>query len=287
MRVDTLEGAQIDLTQAPGTQDVGAQEAGTTDASTLNVSKPDTVGKATRLLTLLSEVPDGATLMALSRASGLPPSSAHRLLASLRREALVDFEPASRRYSLGLALFQMGAAVAAARGFDGAALPVLREITGVTDESTLLSVLDGPEQLCVHHVQADVTVGVRGEAGTRAPLHATAAGKVLLALSGPDTRRALLDRMVLTALTPRTISTREGLVTELDEVRRQGFAVADEESEMGVRAIAVPVLGPGGRLLGALTTSCPAYRTTVPKAQRFLEPLQAGARKLSVLLPDR
>lgn len=246
----------------------------------------DTVGKAARLLDLLSREPQGATLMQLSRSSGFPASSAHRLLASLRRDGLVELEPVGRRYALGLRLFQMGAAVAARRGFAGTALPVLREVSAATGESTLLSVLDDDTALCVHHVRAQRSVGVREEVGTRDPLHASAPGKALLACSPPERRLALTNRLRLVALTPRTLTTRETLVADLDATRARGWAVADEEAESGVRAVSVPVVSGSRQVVAAVTTSCPAYRTTVAGIERFLPALHDAAQRLAVLLPD-
>jgi DNA-binding IclR family transcriptional regulator len=247
----------------------------------------DTVGKATRLLGLLGERAEGATLSQLSRASGYPLSSTHRLLSSLRRDGFVAFDEASKRYDLGLRLFQLGAAVSAARGFSSAALPVVRELSAATGESALMTVLDGGHQLCVHHLEAGAAVGVRGETGRRGPLHATASGKALLAFAGHRVREHLLESVELERFTPRTTTSREALRHEVAAVGAQGFAVADEEHESGVRSIGVPVLGPAGAAVAALAVATPAYRTTVSGAQRFLPPLREAADRLAVLLPHR
>ncbi|WP_199429760.1 IclR family transcriptional regulator [Qaidamihabitans albus] len=245
----------------------------------------DTVGKASRLLVHLGTVPDGATLSELSRATGFPPPSTHRLLASLRRQDFVAFDPESKRYALGLRLFQLGAAVSSARGFTGIAVPVMRRLSETTGEATLMSVRDGHHQLYIHHVEARHNVVVKGETGKLGPLHCTSMGKVLIAFADYDTREELIENVELERFTPRTIVDRPTFRHEIGRVRAQGFAVADEEHELGIRAIGVPVLGPLGTAVAALSVPSPAYRNTLAAAMRFLPPLRDAAEQLSVLLP--
>lgn len=245
----------------------------------------DTIGKATTLLGLLGTSTGGATLSQLSAASGYPLSSVHRLLASLRRDGFVSLDEPTKRYTLGLRLFQLGALVAAERGFSGAALPVVRELAQVSGEAGLLAVLDGRHQLCVHHVPGAHTVGVRSRSGARDPLHATATGKVLVAFAPPRVRERLLERVELDGFTPRTTTARTAFREEVAAVGAQGFAVEDEEHELGIRAVAVPVTGPSGHAVAALAVSSPAYRTTVAGAMRSLPVLRAAAEHLAVVLP--
>ena len=100
-------------------------------------------------------------------------------------------------------------------------------------------------------------------------------------------RERLLDGVELEPLTPRTITARTRFREEVAAVGAQGFAVADEEHELGVRSVAVPVLGPAGHAVAALAVSSPAYRTTVAGAVRLVPVLRAAAEHLAVLLPQR
>lgn len=251
------------------------------------VAEEDTIGKATRLLGLLGTAPDGATLSQLARGSGFPLSSTHRLLASLRRDGFVTLDASSKRYGLGLRLFQLGAAVAAARGFSGAALPVLRELADATGEACVMSVLDDGAPLTVHHVEGRQAVGVRAVAGGREPLHSTATGKVLLAFAPAAVRRDLIEHVELAPSTPRTITDRTAFREEIAAVGAQGFAVSDEEHRSGIRSIGVPVPGTLGHAVAAVAVSSPAYRTTVTAAVRHLPVLRHAADQLAVLLPHR
>ncbi|UNX55067.1 IclR family transcriptional regulator [Georgenia sp. TF02-10] len=247
----------------------------------------DMVGKALELLTLLGEDPDGATLSELSRRSGFPTSTAHRLLATLLQEDFVRLDPQTKRYSLGLRLYQLGATVSARRGLGGVALPLLRTLSRRTGEASLMSVLDGEHQLYVHHIEGSHGVGVKGETGTLGPLHCTAMGKCLVAFADRETRAHLVEHLELTRFTDRTITDRARFRAEIAAVRKAGFAVVDEEHEQGVRTIGVPVLGADGTALASLSVPAPAYRLQVRDLLGFLPALREAAAELAVLLPQR
>jgi DNA-binding IclR family transcriptional regulator len=101
----------------------------------------DMVGKALRLLSLLGDHPDGVALSELARARAFPVSTTHRLLSSLQAEGFVRSAPDSRRYPLGLRLFELGQQVSDARGFARVALPVMQQVSEHTGEPTLMAVL--------------------------------------------------------------------------------------------------------------------------------------------------
>jgi IclR family acetate operon transcriptional repressor len=245
----------------------------------------DAVGKALRLLRLLGEHPDGVGVSRLARDAGYPASTTHRLLASLQRDGFVRSDDDSRRYSLGLRLFELGQRVSHARGFTGVALPVMRRVTELTGEPTLMSVLDGHHQLYVHHVQGPHRIRVIGEPAKHGPLHCTSMGKCLVAFAPADVREELVEGLELTPLGPNTITDRARFRAEIEEVRERGHAVSDEEHEAGIRAVGVPVIGPEGTALAALSTPAPAYRMSIEELTGFVPCLRDAAAELAMLLP--
>lgn len=244
------------------------------------------VGKALRLLTLLGDAPRGMTLSELARQAGYPISTTHRLLSSIAREefAVLDDE---RRWNLGLRMFELGQRVLHARGFAGVATPVLQRITRQTGESTLMSVLEHEQQLYVHYVEGTHQVRITGEPGRRGPLHCTAMGKCLIAFAPRDRREQLLNELELPPVGAKTITDRERFRAEVEEVRRRGYAIADEEHEEGIRAIGVPVLDPGGIAVASISAAAPAFRSSIETMHTYFEPLQQGAKELAVGLPNR
>lgn len=174
-----------------------------------------------------------------------------------------------------------------ARGFTGIALPVMRRVTAHTGEPTLMSVLDGRYQLYVHHVQGPRQVRVIGEPGKHGPLHCTSMGKCLVAFAPDDVREELVETLELTRYEPHTITERARFRSEIEQVRERGYAVADEEHEAGIRAIGVPVVGPLGNAVAALSTPAPAFRRSMSELAGYLPVLVEAALELAVVLPRR
>ncbi len=247
----------------------------------------DMVGKALRLLVLLGDAPDGQPLSMLARRAGFPVSTTHRLLASLAREGFVATD-SERRWTLGLRLFELGQRVSHARGFAGAALPVMERLAAEVGEPTLMSVLEDDQQLYVHYVEGRrQQVQITGEPGQRGPLHCTSMGKCLIAFAPADVRGRLIERVELTPLGPKTITDRQAFRAEITRVRAQGWAVADEEHEAGIRAVGVPILGPDGVAIAALSTAAPTFRATLDDLEAHVPLLRAAAAELAALLPRR
>lgn len=245
----------------------------------------DTVGKALALLTRLGDYPAGATASDLARQLDYPLSTAHRLLRALVRDGYVRFEDSTRRYSLGLRVFQLARNVSRVRGFSGLATPILDHVSVVTREATMLTVLDGEQQLYVYCNGGPQQVSVVGEPGKHGPLHCTSQGKVLLAFAPDDVREYLLGRLPLERLGPNAITDRNALRREIELVRTRGYAVADEEHEAGIRAIGVPVLDGGQRALAAIAIAAPAFRMSVDQLLEQLPVLAEAATALAAVMP--
>lgn len=247
-------------------------------------ARTDMVGKALSLLTRLGEHPQGAAATTLARESQLPLSTAHRLVGTLVRDGYATFDATTKRYTLGLRIYQLAQSVARAHGWTGMTRSILEEVSATTREATVLAVLDGDHLIYVYSIEGPQQVSVVGEPGKPGPLHCTAVGKVLVAFAPDDVRERLVDRLPLPPHGPRSIVSRAQFREEVDGVRRAGFAVADEEHEAGIRAIAVPVRGEGAAV-AALSTAAPAYRMSVEQLTDHLPTLVRSAEVLAAVMP--
>lgn len=272
----------------PGSRTTSDATSSTAAGATPPAKVPsgDMVAKALSLLDLLGEYPHGATLSDLSARSGFPLSTTHRLLASLARGGFASMADSDRRYHLGLRVFALGQQVAGARGFAGTVLPQMEWLSAQTQEAVLMSVLDGDSQLYVHYVPGPQQVGVIGERGRHGPLHCTAMGKVLVAFAPAEQSTRLVESVDLRPLGPRTITDRAAFRTEVETVRATGFAIADEEHELGIRAIGIPIVDIGDRLRAAISVAAPAYRCDVAQLKKFLPAMRTAADTIRTLLPS-
>ena len=243
-------------------------------------SRTDMVGKALGLLVLLGDEPRGASAAELSRRAELPFSTTYRLLGSLTRDGFVDYEPDGRRYHLGLRVFQLGQRVSNHHGFAGTALPILRRVTEETGEATILSVRDGNHHLTVNKVDGPQTFRVTSDPGHLGALHTTSVGKALVAFADDATRQQLVEELELEPLTELSITDRDAFRAEIELVRKRGYATMDEENELGMRAVAVPVFNSQGHAFASLATAVPVFRMSMEALVALVPLLQAAAAEL-------
>lgn len=216
------------------------------------------VRRALRALELISEHGElGVT--ELGRKLEVHKATASRLIATLAERGFVERDPISEKYRLGFALISLAGAAVGSNDLVRAARPILDDLAERTRETVNLGVLSGGSVVYVDQVTGTRSIVSVSWVGQRTPLHCTSNGKVLLAFSS-DAERDRLLRAPLTRLTPRTVTDVRKLRAQLSEIRARGYAQTLEELEEGLNAVAAPVRGMGGDLVGALSVSGPAFR---------------------------
>jgi IclR family pca regulon transcriptional regulator len=211
------------------------------------------------------------TLSEVARTTGLPRAAARRFLLTLVDLGYMRVE--DRRFRLTPRVLELGYAYLSSLTLPDIALPYMRAFVDEVRESSSLAVLDGHDIVYVAHVPAaNRIMSVSVAVGTRDPAFATSLGRVLLAGQPPASLERYLATAELPQLTPRTTATQEALATELDHVRRQGWAMVDQELEEGVLALAVPVHGAGGDVVAAVNVAVHASRWTLQKMRGHMLP---------------
>lgn len=237
--------------------------------------------RAFELLEHLADAGGEMTLSELTDAAGLPMPTTYRLLRTLVEGGYVWQGP-TRRYALGPRLIRLGEA--ASRLLGARARPVLAELVGEVGETANMALLEGDEVVYVAQVPSRHSVRMFTEVGRRVKPHSTGVGKALLAQLPKETAQEILRRTGLPAATPRTITDPAVLMAELDRVRAQGYAVDDEEQELGVRCVAVPVTG--APTLAAISVSGPQGRLTRDVVAAVVPAMQRTAGRLARRLND-
>jgi DNA-binding IclR family transcriptional regulator len=212
------------------------------------------VRKSVDLLDQLAARPD-ATPAQLAESMGEPRSSIYRLLASL--QALEMVEPGTRRgtYRLGFHLLRLGSAVVSRFDERQLALPTMERVHEATGETVFLSVRRGMEAVCIERLEGERVQTLALRLGGSLPLHAGAGMRALLAFEDRSFWNEYLDQGELERLTPNTPTTRELLIPLLEEVRRTGFSISDEDVTIGVAAVGVPILDYRGAVRASLSIS--------------------------------
>jgi DNA-binding IclR family transcriptional regulator len=216
----------------------------------------------------------------LSRRVHLHKSTVHRLLMVLEELRWVAGDGMGR-YHLGPELWRIGRRAMGAADPRQLAKPVLEDLVCATGETAHFVVLDGKQALYLEKVECDRSVRMPSFVGRRNPLHCTAVGKVLLANLPPPNRDRLLAEMDLRRFTPRTITAKRNLLRALDAVRKKGYALDDQELEMGLRCIAAPVRDHYGDVFAAVSISGPIYRISAASVPALAEEVILAGEKMS------
>ena len=216
-------------------------------------------------------------------------STVFRFLHSLKALGYVRQDAESGHYSLTLRLFEMGMAVHDRLELWREAQSVVREIAEATGETVHLATMDDDSLVYVDKVESRRTlrVSMASRVGKSIPTYCTALGKTLLAHFSRDRVTTLLKKEKMVRLTRRTITTRPELDRELAAIRRAGYAVDNEEHEVGVRCVAAPVRDSNGAVIAAVSISVPTVRLGEGALPRYGETVMQAARKISSRLGYR
>ena len=224
------------------------------------------------------------TVAFLGSQTGLPRAAVHRCVYTLRKLGFVDTDD-GRHFYLRPSVLSLGHSYIYSTPLASAAQPILERVSSVLQESCSVAVLDGIEIVYVARSAVTRIMAVDLRVGSRLPAFCTSMGRVLLAHLPPNELNACLSRIVMTRYTERTVTSRERLLRALRVAERNGYALVDQELEVGLRSLAVPVLNSEGRVVAALNAGTHAQRVSIPDMQaRFLPALQAAAQELSLLL---
>lgn len=232
------------------------------------------------------------TLTDVAKRTGLSRATARRFLLTLAELGYVRTD--GKHFELTAQVLQLGYAFLSGHTLTELIEPVLEELSSRLNESASASVLDGADVVYIARVHTRRIMRVGIAVGSRFPAYATSMGRVLLAHLEPEELDAALAARPLEALTPNTITDPGTLHSELATVRERGWCLVDQELEVGLRSIAVPVMSPDGTVAAALNVSMSTLPGTAPgggnradEAMDVLPHLQQAATRIEEALRAR
>ena len=218
--------------------------------------------RALAALQILADRGSECSLAELCTLMKLHKSTVHRLMMVLEQHRLVDKNPDTGRYRLGLKLFELGSKALGTTDLRRHARPYLDRLQRELGETVFLCMLDEGQVFYLEKIESQQSVRTGCTVGSRAPVHCTAVGKAMLAELPDAEVNEIVRRRGLKAMTENTITSASALKTELKAIRSRGYAIDNEEKEEGLRCVSAAVRGDSGKLLAALSVSGPAFRVT-------------------------
>ena len=238
------------------------------------------VERALDILEFVSRSEGELGVSEIGTATGLSAGTAHRLLATLGSRGYVHRNKDTRRYTLGLKSLAMATVTRERVG--ATSRPFLEELAQVSQETANLTILEGNSAMYIEQATPPTRMlRIFTEPGNRVSLHACGSGKVLLAYQPPRLLDLLVERLDPVRYTASTITDPGQLRSELQQIRRQGYAVDYGEQEDGVRCIAAPVFGADGEIFAAMSISGPSSRLEGQRSESLIPDLKRISKALT------
>ncbi|MEC3982083.1 IclR family transcriptional regulator [Amycolatopsis sp. H20-H5] len=252
------------------------------EAGNATPSQVQSVDRAISVLELLARNGEsGITEIAVEL--GVHKSTASRLLSVLEARGMVEQLGERGKYAIGFGIVRLAGAAAGRMDLAKLGRQSCQALAESLGETVNIAIADNGVAINISQARGAAAITTQNWTGQRTPLHATSSGKILLAYMADVERKRLLRRK-LEQYTPRTTVDLDELTTELDRVIEDGYAACFEELELGMHAVAVPVHGPGGEVVAAMSASGPSYRLSKQRVRQIVRPMTEAAEELSTQL---
>ena len=239
------------------------------------------IKKALKILQIFSQDYPDLGVTEISRILGVHKSSVSRIIGTLASEGFLEKNPSSGKYRLGLKLIDLGNRVLSRYDLRDHATPFMEELAKRTGEIIHLSILDKNEIVYLDKKGEGQALTIGTKVGGRNPAHASSMGKVLLAGVSHQELMNILSLGPLVPCTSSTITKTSQLLKELEKVRKQGFAMDNEESFPGIRCVAAPIYDREGKVVAALSVTAPRQRMGQERMKEIKRQVIETARSIS------
>ncbi|MGB3540287.1 MAG: HTH-type transcriptional regulator BhcR [Mesorhizobium sp.] len=251
----------------------GPAEAGTVQS----------LDRGLRILAIVAEG-SGLSLSEVAEASGLPASTAYRMLTTLENHGMVEFDKTDQLWSIGVETYRMGSAFLRRRKLVDRARTVMQELMEVTGETANLGVAEDDCVVFVSQVETHQAIRAFFRPGTRTAFHASGIGKAILAHLDSERVDAIIRRAGLEAFTEKTLSTLPILRNDLAAIKARGWSVDDEERNLGMRCVAAAIFNEFGEPIGGVSVSGPTVRVTPERVARIGPMVRDAAAQVTVMI---
>ncbi len=243
--------------------------------------------KVIKIIDLFDERGKEHTASEIHQLSNLNKSTTSRILSILEEAGYLERNPTTLKYRLGFKLYYLGSLVEGRTEIRNLAHSFLEELKEKCDETVHLVVLDHGEALYLDKLEGKKAIRVVSRIGWRLPAHCSGVGKVLLACLPEDAVNKIIEEKGLKPLTNNTITDRQALEVELARARKQGYAIDNEEIEVGLKCVAAPIKDRDGKVIAAISISGPKQRFNGAEIKRLISLVKSTSEQISGLLKEK
>ncbi|GAB7389102.1 IclR family transcriptional regulator [Bacillaceae bacterium] len=239
------------------------------------------VDRAMQLLKLVAQKKEGCGVTELSNQMDINKSSVYRILSTLVKHGLIEQDPVSGKYRLSFGILELASSLLESLDLRTQAYPYLLELEKATNEVIHLVVLDQGEVVYIEKLEGNETLRMHSKVGRRAPVHCTGVGKAILAYLPAHEVDGILEKHGMARHTERTITDKGVLLQELRKIRQRGYALDEEENELGIQCVAAPIFDHRGQVIAAISVSGPTVRMSDERKRVLIQLVKDTGAKIS------
>lgn len=221
------------------------------------------------------------SLKEISEKLGLSKSTIHGIIKTLEYRGYLQQNPDDLKYRLGLKLFELGNKVSNQFDIGKIARPIMKELVETLMETVHLVVFERGEVIYIEKLDGPRSLRIYSQIGKRAPIHCTGVGKSILAFQAEEEIDRILANEILEPFTDYTMTDKPAIKNQLETIREQGYAIDDEEIELGLKCVAAPIFNHQGRVIAAISCASPKVRLTDEKLAEVIKEIKQAAFLIS------
>lgn len=239
------------------------------------------IDRALSILELISDYNEGLRITEISEKVDLHKSTVHRLLGTLIYKGFVEQDEVTNKYKISLKLYELGSKKIEDLDMLKVSKPYTERLMIELNEVVHLVIRDGNHIVYIDKVEADNTIRMASNVGRRSPLYCTSVGKAIMAFMDEKEIEEIWNNSNVEKLTENTITNFQMFKNELKKIKQQGYAIDDEENEIGVRCVGAPIFNYKGEVEGAISISGPTIRVTKEKVEEIAKRVKKYAELIS------
>lgn len=245
-----------------------------------DIKRVQSIDRAVAILECFSEEKKELKLTEISDKLGLNKSTVHGIISTLKYHGFISQDEETQRYKLGIRFIEFGELVVNSMNIRNAALPLVEEVCGKIDETVHVAMLDGTNVVWIGKSESTKSIKTSTKIGASLPAYATADGKIILCYQDGDNINKYLPRRI-PKHTQNTVTNKAEFIRRLENMKKNGYAIDNEEYVEGIKCIAAPIFDHDGNVKFSLSTTGPAFRMTEEKIKETLVIIKEAANEIS------
>lgn len=239
------------------------------------------IERSADILEIFLKLKPELSIKEISQELNLSKSTVHGIIKTLEHRGYLQQNPEDLKYKLGLKLFELGNFVGKNLDIGDIAKPIIRDLVDELNETVHLVTRQKDELFYIEKVEGARTLTIYSHVGKRAPFHCTGVGKAILAYLDENEAERILSSKALESFTKYTVTNKEEIKHHLPAIRENGYAVDDEEIELGLKCIAAPIFNYQGNVIASISCAAPKIRLDENRLPKVIEGIKRAAAEIS------